>query len=78
MQTQRPPTVSTATTSALEAGPDLRRARRLAGAAALLLAPLAVGLVRATIPVEKPGSAATGSDAIIGTIARHASAQRLT
>lgn len=77
MQTQRPPAVQTDTTSELDAGPDLRRARRLAGAATLLLAPVAVGLVRATIPVEKPGSAATGSEAI-ATIAGHASAQRLT
>jgi hypothetical protein len=67
----------TAPTSEFDLGRDLRRVRRLGGAAALVLAPIAVGLVRGTIPVEKPGSAATGSETI-DTIVRHASAQRLT
>jgi len=77
VQTLRPPAVLTGPASEVDAGPDTRRARRLAGAAALLLAPLAVGLLRATIPVEEPGSVVTGREAI-GTIARHAGAQRLT
>lgn len=77
MQTHRSTDVLIATAADPASGSDLRRARRIAGAIALLLAPLAVGVVRAAIPVEKPGSAAPGSDAL-RTIADHADAQRLT
>lgn len=77
MQTHQPSAVRTQTSIEVAKDSDLRRARRVAGAATLLLAPIAVGLARATIPVEKPGSATSGSEAI-GTIARHLDAQRVT
>ena len=76
MQTHHPFPVRTPTATEAANGTDLRRARRVVGATTLLIAPLAVGLVRATIPVEKPGSATSGTEAI-GTIARHLDSQRV-
>lgn len=43
---------------------DTRKFRRYGAAAVILLAPLSVALVRATVPVVKPGSAVSGGEAL--------------
>jgi len=48
---------------------DTRRFRRYGAAATMILAPLSIALVRASVPVVEPGSAVTGEEALTQTAA---------
>ncbi len=56
---------------------DTRKFRRYGAAATMLLAPLSIALVRASVPVVEPGSAVTGTEAM-SQMAANAGRARLT